>query len=210
MTSTATNALAARFANRVLRDYPAAQQKLAAHAGAQLAVNVGPAAFRLAIASTGMTEPAASDAEAQTATVSLHIPLAALPRLLARDETAIGAIRFEGDSELASTLSTIARNVTWDVEEDLAQLLLQAGLGKWADVFAHRAVGTVAGVRDGMREAGSRFTENLAEYLVHEKAAFATRDALLELKHDNTILRDDVARLEARINLLTKPTGTTA
>jgi ubiquinone biosynthesis protein UbiJ len=44
----------------------------------------------------------------------------------------------------------------------------------------------------------------VAEYLVHEREAFITKDQLEQLARDNEVLRDDVARLEARVNLLTK------
>ncbi|MCA3054261.1 MAG: SCP2 domain-containing protein, partial [Rhodocyclaceae bacterium] len=110
-------------------------------------------------------------------------------------------VAFEGDSELAHVLSTVARGVEWDIEEDLSRLL---GGGKLADIVSHRVVGTTKSIADWRDEAGQRFTENVAEYLVHEREAFITKDQLEQMTRDNEMLRDDVARLEARLNLLAK------
>jgi ubiquinone biosynthesis protein UbiJ len=44
-----------------------------------------------------------------------------------------------------------------------------------------------------------RLAENVAEYLTHERDAFATEEELDLLRRDNQTLRDDVARLEARL-----------
>jgi ubiquinone biosynthesis protein UbiJ len=100
---------------------------------------------------------------------------------------------------LAHTLSTVARSVEWDVEEDLSRLL---GSGKFGDIVSHRIVGTAKSLASWRDEAGQRFTENVAEYLVHERDAFITAEDLEQLTRDNETLRDDVARLEARVALI--------
>ncbi len=207
-TATATNTAAAKIINRVLGDYPLAGEKLARYAGAHIDVTVGPLAVSLCISHSGGVEPSAASADAAAAAtnpanVRFRISLAALPRLLKKDEAAYREIVFDGDTELAQLLSEIARNVEWDIEEDLSRLL---GGGRNADIISHRIVGgakSLAAVRD---EAGQRFTENVAEYLVHERQAFITRDDLETLARDNETLRDDVARLEARLNILAKQT----
>jgi ubiquinone biosynthesis protein UbiJ len=121
--------------------------------------------------------------------------------LLRKDPDAYRQVAFEGDSELAHVLSTVARSVEWDIEEDLSRLL---GGGKVGDFVSHRVAGTSKSVAECRDQAGQRFTENVAEYLVHEREAFITKDQLEQLARDNEVLRDDVARLEARVNLLTK------
>ena len=136
-----------------------------------------------------------------TAKVEFRIPITALSGLLRKDPYAFRQVAFEGDSELAHVLSTVARGVEWDIEEDLSRLL---GGGKLGDIISHRVVGTINSIAEWRDEAGQRFTENVAEYLVHEREAFITRDQLEQMARDNEMLRDDVARLEARLNLLTK------
>ncbi|MCE2988530.1 MAG: SCP2 domain-containing protein [Burkholderiales bacterium] len=215
MISSAANIAAARLFNRVLADYPQARSRLAQHAHAVICVHVGPLESSLRVTPQGGVEPLGeSGASAEDTSVTLHIPLRALPALLAKEPDATKEVRFEGrgdnSSELAHTLSTIAQNVEWDIEEDLSQLLASAGLGQqWADIVSHRAVGTVKSTHAWRVEAQQRFAENLAEYLTHERNAFATREELDDMTRDNQTLRDDVARLEARLNLLQSKAPTT-
>jgi ubiquinone biosynthesis protein UbiJ len=202
MTSATANLAASKFINRVLSDYPLARQRLAAHASARVAVNVGPVGVELRITPHGGVEAVGNSASDEaTAKVDFRIPITALSGLLRKDPYAFRQVAFEGDSELAHVLSTVARGVEWDIEEDLSRLL---GGGKLGDIISHRVVGTINSIAEWRDEAGQRFTENVAEYLVHEREAFITRDQLEQMARDNEMLRDDVARLEARLNLLTK------
>ena len=124
--------------------------------------------------------------------VAFVIPLKLISRLLRGDESAFSEIVFNGDSEFAATLSTIGRNIEWDVEEDLSNFV--------GDIAAHRIVGTVKSLGAWQLDATIRLGENMVEYLTEEKRAFIARQALESLALANEKLRDDVARLEARIN----------
>ena len=124
--------------------------------------------------------------------VAFIIPLKLIPRLLRGDDSAFSEILFNGDTEFAATLSTIGRNIEWDVEEDLSNFV--------GDIAAHRIVGTVKSLGAWQHDATMRLGENMVEYLTEEKRAFITRQALELLALANEKLRDDVARLEARIN----------
>ena len=198
---TAANLAAAKLINRVLSDYPLARERLALHAFARVAVHVGPLAVALRITPHGAVEAIGDGAPDLTAAASVifRIPLTALPGLLRKDVAAFHEVAFEGDSELAHALSTVARGVEWDVEEDLSQLL---GGGRLGDIVSHRVIGTTKSIAQWGNDAGQRFTENVAEYLVHEREAFITKHQLEQLARDNETLRDDVARLEARLRLL--------
>jgi ubiquinone biosynthesis accessory factor UbiJ len=194
----------AKLLNRVLSDYPLAGERLAEHALARIDVNVGPISAALRIAPSGYVEPAGVGTD-EVATVSFHIPLTTLPQLLKKDAAAYQQIAVSGDSELAQLLSSIARNVEWDVEEDLSQLF---GGGAAADIVSHRIVSTAKSFAEWREDAAQRLSENVAEYLVHERNAFVDQAELAQLVNDNQTLRDDVARLEARLNLL-NPTRAT-
>lgn len=100
---------------------------------------------------------------------------------------------------MAQMLSTFARNLEWDIEEDLSQLL---GGSTMADALSHRVVGSAKSLASWRAEASQRLTENVAEYLIHERQAFITLDALSAFARDCETLRDDVARLEARLQQL--------
>lgn len=182
-----------------------ARERLMAYAGARIDVHVGPVPAALRITSGGAVEPVGespAEGDADRTNVCFRVPLSAVRRLLKKDEAAYREIAFEGDSELAQLLSTIARNVEWDIEEDLSKLF---GGGTKADIVAHRIVGGAKALAELRDEAGERFTENVAEYLVHERNAFITAEDLQHFARDNATLRDDVARLQARLRLLDKP-----
>ncbi len=184
---------AVKLFNRVLADYPLAREQLQPHAGKSIAAMVGPLEFRLRITADGLAEMIGEGADTSS-DVSFQIPLGILPRLAQKDEGAFSQVVFTGDSEFASLLSTLARNIEWDIEEDLSKLV--------GDIAAHRIVDTARRTHQWRQDASLRFTENVAEYLVEEKRAFITRHDLETLSRANEALRDDVARLEARLNQL--------
>ena len=191
--ATALNFPLVKWLNRVLRDYPLARAELAAHAGKEVTIDIGPFAGRFRIAADGSTEMVGEGRDAPPA-LAFQISPSLLPRLMRRDETAYREIVFTGDSELASLLSNIARNVEWDIEEDLSKLI--------GDIAAHRVVDGLRGAVQWRDEAGERLTANIAEYLTEEKRAFIVTADLESLALANEILRDDVARLDARIGRL--------
>ncbi len=192
------NIAAAKVVNRVLSDYPSARERLARHPFSRIDVAVGPVTVALRIAAHGGVEPV-GDGATEAAKVVFRIPVRAIPALLRKDPTAFQAVAFEGDSEFAHLLSTIARSVEWDIEEDVSRLF---GGGNFGDIVSHRLVGTAKSLAGWRDEAGQRFTENVAEYLVHEREAFITAEDLESFARDNETLRDDVARLEARLALM--------
>ena len=183
-----------KFFNRVLSDYPAARVRLRAHQGKLIAAQIGPVVTHMRITNDGEMElvgATGNGASAQVADVSLTIPLVLLPGLASKDPAALAQIEFTGDSEFAATLSDIARNIDWDIEEDLSRLV--------GDVAAHRIVGSARRVNAWRADAGQRFTANVAEYLTEERRAFITTRELEALARKNETLRDDIARLDARL-----------
>lgn len=187
--------------NRVLSDYPLARDRLRAHAGKTVAAKVGPLDMVMRVSDHGEMEMVGEGGvrgENQAVPdVSFQIPLALLPRLARGDESAFSEVVFTGDSELAATFSMVARNVEWDIEEDLSHLV--------GDIAAHRIVGTAKSFGGWTQDANTRLMANLAEYLTEERRSFITRRELEELAIANEVLRDDLARLAARLNKLARP-----
>ncbi len=184
--------------NRVLGDYPLAREQLQKHSGKLVAATVGPVEIRMRIGADGDMEMVGAGNEAEPPAVSFAVPLALLPRLARGDESSFAMVVFSGDSELAATLSTVARNVEWDIEEDISRVT--------GDVIAHRVVGSAKSLGSWARDAESRLTASLAEYLSEERRSFITRRELEELATANETLRDDLARLGARLGKLTRAT----
>lgn len=183
-----------RFFNRVLSDYPAARQRLRAHDGKVIAAQVGPVQTRMRITTEGEMELVGDTSvaiSAPGADVSLTIPLSLLSGLATKEATALRQIEFTGDSELAATLSNIARNIEWDIEADLSRVV--------GVVAAHRIIDTAQRARAWQTDARQRFTANVAEYLTEERQAFVVTRELENLAQQNETLRDDIARLNARL-----------
>jgi ubiquinone biosynthesis accessory factor UbiJ len=184
--------------NRVLSDYPMAREQLAAHAGKVVAASVGPIDSRVRVTAEGATEMIGEGTDIAP-DVSFQIPLSLLPRLAQKEEAAFREVVFSGDSEFAALLARLAREIEWDIEEDLS---------KWiGDIAAHRVVDTVKRTHEWRVDATQRFTENVAEYLTEERRAFVSRHDLETLAIANETLRDDVARLEARLGILIAKTN---
>lgn len=171
-----------------------ARDFLNVHAGKSISAAVGPVSTQLRVSENGEFEMVGSSGNASRAPpdVAFRIPLALLPRLARGDESAFSEVVFEGDSEFASTLSSIARNVDWDIEEDLSRAI--------GDIGARRIVGSAQAAREWSSDAETRLMANVAEYLTEEKRAFATKRDFESLTTDNENLRDALARLEAKIN----------
>ena len=190
-----------RLFNRVLSDYPLARDRLRAHAGKTVAAKVGPLAMVMRVSDRGemeMVGEGGGRGENQAVPdVSFQIPFVLLPRLARGEENAFSEVVFTGDSELAATFSMVARNVEWDIEEDLSRLV--------GDIAAHRIVGTAKAFGSWTQDANTRLMANLAEYLTEERRSFITRRELEELAIANEALRDDLARLAARLNKLARP-----
>ena len=198
MSNTALHFPLVKLFNRVLSDYPLARDRLRAHAGKTIAAKVGPADIIMRISGCGEMEMVGESGHGSPAAdVSFQIPLALLPRLARGDESAFSEVAFTGDSELAATFSMVARNVEWDIEEDLSRVV--------GDIAAHRLVGTAKSFGSWTQDANTRLMANLAEYLTEERRSFITRRELEELAIANETLRDDLARLVARLNKLAGP-----
>ena len=181
----------AAFSNRVLSDYPAAQKQLATAAGKVVGVNVGALSMRVGFTGEGRVALVGDGNLNPRVDLTISIPIASLTGLAAKAPEAFNRIKFDGDSELAATLSDIARNVEWDSEADLARFV--------GVVAAQRMVGAAQGARTWQGEAAERLAANMAEYLVEEKQAFISRRTLEVFTLANEQLRDDLARLDARL-----------
>ena len=183
-----------KFMNRVLSDYPAARVRMQAHEGKVIATQIGRVTTRMRITRDGEVELVGNTGQSTAvpaSDVSVTLPLSLLPGLAIHDDAAFSQIVFTGDSELAATLSDIARNIEWDAEADLSRVV--------GDVAAHRIVDSARRADAWRKQAGQRLSENVAQYLTDERQAFITSRELEALARQNESLRDDIARLDARL-----------
>jgi ubiquinone biosynthesis accessory factor UbiJ len=183
--------MSARFVNHVLRSAPLAMERLRRHAGRTAAFHVGPMTLAYTVQTTGEVAPAVPGAARD---LEVRISPFLLPRLALHDEAAYREIEMQGDMELAQEVSFLARNLAWDVEEDLSKFV--------GDVAAHRIVSGAKGLARWGREAGLRTAQGAAEYWTEESPLVASRVKVEDFVRAVAELRDAVDRLDKRIQKL--------
>jgi ubiquinone biosynthesis protein UbiJ len=176
--------------NHVLSQHAWARQRLASFVGQSVLFRCPPFPdLAFGILESGLLGQAATPA---ALTVSLRP--SALPLVLARDDAALKQVDIEGSAELAETVQFLFRHLSWDVEEDLSRL--------FGDALAHRMAAGGEAFIGWQREAAARLGENFAEYWKEEQPLLARPADVSAFCRDVDALRDDVARLEKRLELL--------
>lgn len=172
--------------NALLAEQTAARGHLARHAGKVLGLRLGPLPLTAAITETGGFE-ATGDGAVPDCEILLGPAL--LVRLAAGDREAMNASEVRGDGLLAADFKRALEAV------DLA-LMLQPFLG---DIAAARVADGLTGLLGWRQAAALSAAGTVAEYLVYESPALASRTAVAGFVHEVDALRDATARLEARV-----------
>jgi ubiquinone biosynthesis protein UbiJ len=190
----------AAFVNHLLRSASWARDALGRHAGKTARFEVFPLAVAFTVLDSGEVAPAAADA-APAATVKLAPGL--VLRLAARDESAWREIDITGDTDFASAIHHVTRNLRWDVEEDLSRV--------FGDIAAHRMAESGRTLQRWGEQAVENTGRAFAEYWTEEQPLIAGARDLEEFGRAVDQLRDDAARLEKRLENLSnrqeRPSG---
>ena len=182
---------AAAAVNHVLRAAAWARAELKAHAGKTARFELFPAGFSLTVLESGEVTPAAADAVAD---VTLRLTPGIMLRLAAHDEAAWREVDAAGDTDFAATINQLARNLRWDVEEDLSRV--------FGDIVAHRMAETGRLFLRWGNQSAEGVARSFTEYWTEERPLIAAARDLREFNRDVDTLRDDVARLEKRVESL--------
>jgi ubiquinone biosynthesis protein UbiJ len=182
------SAAAASFINHLLRSASWARDALRRHAGKTARFEVLPLSAALTVLANGEVAPASAGAQ-PAATVRMGPGL--LLRLAARDENAWREVEIAGDTDFASAVHHVARNLRWDVEEDLSRV--------FGDVAAHRMAETARTVHRWGEQAAENTARSFSEYWTEEQPLIAGARDLEEFGRAVDQLRDDAARLEKRL-----------
>lgn len=181
--------------NHLLEQQPWAAERLRPFAGQAVEFRCPPFPdLRLAIAGNGLLDRA--QAETASALV-VKLDPGTLPLLLARDETARRRVEIEGSADLANAVDYLFRHLGWDFEEDLSRV--------FGDVVAHRLAAGAQAFVAWQRDAALRLAESLAEYWTEEQPLLARPADVDGFCRNVDALRDEVARLEKRIERLSDP-----
>lgn len=105
-----------------------------------------------------------------------------------------GSLSLTGDAEIANQFQQLLKLAQPDLEEELA--------GVVGDVAAHRIGEFARGLGRWGREARRTMGSNIREYLQEESRDTPSRYEVEQFSAAVNTLRDDVARIEARLNRL--------
>jgi len=171
----------------LLRREDWAARKLSGHAGKTVNFTLNRLTVGLTLQANGFVQPAGHEVAAD---VALTIPpgkLARLPRALgsADPDEITALLHIEGDAALARVVSDLARDLRWDIEDDLARL--------FGDIAAARIRQGAGAVAAGLQSAGRSLAGNVGEYLSEESGQVLGRPAFEQWRQD---LRAAAARLD--------------
>jgi len=164
--------------NHLLEGEPWARERLVAFAGAVVELAAAPLpSLRVRIDDAGLAASAPASAP-PTLTVSLRA----------------GGLDWSGDERLAQALRELARNLRWDVEEDLSKLT--------GDVLARRLAQAGRDLAAWQRDAARRTAESFADYFAQENRLLVARPELEALAHAREALQQRLDELEKRARAL--------
>lgn len=183
--------LLTRILNHLITQNSWARVGLQPFSGQTVAIHLGPANANLTILENGGLAMAGESA-IDDASISLSPSLAL--RILAKDAAASSQVKITGNTELAKALAKVLQGMRWDYEEDLSKIIGDIPATQ-ANAFAKKAYS----------EAKSKVinvTEMLTEYWQEENPLIAKKRHVEAFVKDVDQLRDDVERLEKRIEKL--------
>lgn len=186
--------------NRSLADSSSAQALCRRLEGRTLAIHVTGTPVSLCFRSTGeQLVLSATPGLAADATIT-GTPLALAGLVARRPESQVrtGAVRIEGDAEVAQSFQQLLKASRPDAEEELSRLV--------GDAAAYQVGSLARGVFRFGQRAIDTFGQNLAEYLQEESRDVPTRLELDEFATDVDRLRDAVERVAARIDIAERQT----
>jgi ubiquinone biosynthesis protein UbiJ len=176
--------------NALLNAQPAARERLLRHVDKRLrlALPLFPVDLQLDESSRFLPQIEASETAPE---LILTLQPSALPLLLSGGKLA-DLFHVEGDGLFASDISSALADFDW-------VLALRPWLG---DIAASRVDQFLRSALTWRQQAHDDAGANLAEYAVYEQAMLAEPHAVRSFISDVDALREDVDRLQARLNLL--------
>ena len=200
--------------NHILKQNEWALQRLARHSGKTVRFNIAPFSFTCIIQNNGLLaaveldvlpEITLADASHKTSAqnpqnpdATCTFPPSLLLRLALQDEAAMKAVASEGDTALLADVLFISRNLRWDVAEDLSHAV--------GDIAAERIMQFAHGSQQQAYDTARNLSQALVEYWTEEHPLLAKPDQVARFIQNVDKLRDDVARLEQRIDRLASRT----
>lgn len=183
--------------NRALRDDSWAAGRLSAFAGASLRIaladrtllryRIEPDGLLAAHQVFGHDEP----------TLSIELPANAAALLISHGrQGVIKAAKIRGNVELANTLNEVMDQIRPDPEAFLAS--------KVGDIAAHRAMSLLLTMKQGAEQLATRLKDQFSEHIAEGQSVIVPNPEVLQFVADVDRLRNDVARLEQRLQKISR------
>jgi ubiquinone biosynthesis protein UbiJ len=177
--------------NHALHQNAWAADRLRPYAGKTIQFDLPPASIRLTLTNNGEF---VSTADNTSTDAGITFTSVAALRLMTGLPVGQTDIRLQGDTELATEIGMILRQLEWDYEEDLSRLI--------GDIPAHQLVSKGRYASAEVRRQFWSVTSMFAEYWSEEQPLIAKKRHLANFSADVDTLRDDVERLAKRIERL--------
>jgi ubiquinone biosynthesis protein UbiJ len=184
------NSTAVALLNRALAHEQWARDKLAPFAGRSARFDAAPFALTLQVTEAGTFDVADNGEPA----VTIGVALSSLPLAMLDPQAAMKDVRLSGDAEFAQALAFVLQNLKPEPEEELSRFI--------GDAAAQRLVGFMRASASQWKQIAENLLDNTAHYVVTENPMVVGREELESFNQDVNHLRDDVARIEKRIDLL--------
>lgn len=165
-----------------------ALERLQPFAGKTAQFRVSPFSFIFLIQENGELGVAPEDTVPD---VTLSLTPGILLRILAADEAAMNLVDVSGNTSMAAEIGYIAKNVKWDIEEDLSHV--------FGDILAHRLVQAGETFWKWRKQSIFGVAQTLVEYWTEERPLLAKPLQVQRYIREVDLLRDDTERLEKRI-----------
>ena len=179
-----------RSLNHLLRQSPGAAEALVRHAGASVRFDLALGQVDFRIAHDGCL----SEAVVDTPDAVIRPTPALVARLPFFGRDALRHADYSGDPALLATLDRVFKQLSWDVEADLAPWI--------GDIAAHRLHAMGRDALTGLAQVASALGLNASEYMVEEAGMMARKVDVARFNREVDTLADDAARLEARLRRL--------
>ena len=186
----------AKLLNRNIADSTPARELCGRLSGSVIAVRVRDTALAayFIIADDALDVITSTSEEPDVVITGSLITLASMAGESGEHAVRDGDLDLTGDASLANNFQQLLSYAKPDIEEELS--------GVVGDVAAHRLGELVRGLGRWGREARSTMGDNVREYLQEESRDVPSRYEVERFAVDVGTLRDDVDRMEARLNRL--------
>jgi ubiquinone biosynthesis protein UbiJ len=178
--------------NRLFAQTPGVRDSLAKHAGRTLALDMALFRAHLRVDEGGGLHAAPMD-EAEAV---IFLTPDVLLRLPEKGKAAFRELRTEGDAELLSAFNDAFQQLDLDAEAELSRL--------FGPIVGFRMAKAGRAFTSWAKQAAEDTARAFAEYAVEESPLLASRVEVERFNREVDQLRDDAARLEARLSRLEK------